>query len=104
MAAERCSDCGINWPIGTKQCGQCLSDLDHFLYATSITAAEAKSLRALAEFERYYDRHDQTRVGPTPEELGLEDSKAEVERIRFLRQTLAEIHALPETPHPLGLE
>lgn len=104
MPAERCSDCGINWPIGTKECGVCMGELDHFAMTASISAEEAKRLTTGADFERFYDKREKEREkagDPTPEALGALDAQSEIQRVRMLRRSLSAIRDIPEAPDPL---
>lgn len=95
MAARRCSDCAINWPIGDdyKLCSRCLSDTDYISNGDSLTHREAESLTKRLKFDRFYAEHDERRK---PERL-RPDGEA-LETARAFKRTLVEIHALPETP------
>lgn len=64
MASNRCSICGINWPMRREYdpCPQCLTPIDRgSLNATPIDEEEAKSLKNHAEFERYYEEREERR-------------------------------------------
>lgn len=40
------------------------------------------------EFERYYQEREKERPGPTPEEVGIAEAKAEVRQLRELEAAL----------------
>lgn len=64
MAANRCSICGISWPMRSEYdpCPQCLDSTDRVGNATPISEAEAASLKNHAEFERYYKEREERRL------------------------------------------
>jgi hypothetical protein len=60
MTAYRCSICGISWPFRSEYnpCPQCGDHIDRPCNATPISEVEAKSLKAHADFERYYEERE----------------------------------------------
>lgn len=89
MAANRCSACHLNWPVSYKQCPQCLGRVKRMKAASAILLKEARKLARAAEFDRFYAKHDEDRVGATPEELGRIDAAADIARIRSLERALS---------------
>lgn len=103
MPARRCSDCATNWPVGDefKKCPRCLIETDYMTGAKAIGIDQARSIANHAEFERYYERHDLTRLGVTPEEMGRLTPE-EARWVREFSDMLGQTQSLPEVPHPLG--
>lgn len=77
MAANRCSNCNTNWPLGAAYkptCPECGEPTAYFQNAQPIEAGEAASRRKHAEFERYFaEREERQRAelaSYDPERIG----------------------------------
>lgn len=77
MAARRCSRCSLNWPVldAFKRCPVCEGRTWSAANAEPMTADEAKVAVREAQFERYYEKHDEEREGPTPEVEGAQEAR-----------------------------
>ena len=86
MAALRCTSCLTNWPNNPTyaKCPECGDKCDPMANAKPIELAEAKSRARFAAFDREYEKREETREGPTPEEIGRQEAHAIVAEWREL--------------------
>lgn len=59
---RRCSICSLNWPdkeADFKQCPICLEETSKVSNVDAMPDDEARSLKAQADFERFYDQWDE---------------------------------------------
>lgn len=58
--ALRCSLCGLNWPLDNayRECAQCGEPTSRSRNVTVMKSADAVSLKAHLDFERYYEKWD----------------------------------------------
>jgi hypothetical protein len=93
VAARRCPSCKTAWPLKLKQCPECLTHNEYASTATAIPQKDADVRVAHAEFERFYERHDEERVGATPEEIGHLEAQQERRRLRELEAAFQQAQA-----------
>lgn len=79
-----CPKCEVEYPPAFlfAECPSCEVETELELHGDPIPFSAAETIEKRALFDRFYERYDANRKGPTPEELGSEDAKKEIERKR----------------------
>lgn len=77
----QCPECGTNWPYYRTFdiCPECGVACRSAATPRVLTSGEAKTRLLRIEFERYYAARETFRTGPTPEEIGRAEARAEIE-------------------------
>lgn len=85
-----CPECRTAWPHyrSFQKCPECRVACRSAVTPRVLTAAQAKSRILQIEFIRYYEAREKFRLGPTPEEIGRQEAREEIERTRELNQAL----------------
>lgn len=90
MAAHRCPTCKTDWPNYPTYavCPECLDRCDPMANAKGIPVDEAESRARHAKFDRQYTKREETREGPTPEEIGQQEAKLLAQQWRDMESWL----------------
>lgn len=88
--AYHCPECKSNWPYyqSFKVCPQCAIPCRTAATTRAMTGQEAQRRVKTLAFIRYYQQRELEREGPTPEEIGLEEARAQSAQIRELNRAL----------------
>lgn len=89
MPARRCPSCSLEYPVSYSICVACGIRLKFTYDGKPMSAEKIDRLRRAVSFERFYAERERKRVAsgdPSPEELGSQEAKAELDRIRELNQ------------------
>ena len=88
--AFECPDCRTRWPNSRKfaTCPECSVPCRTAAVPTVLTNGEAKTRLNRLAFLRYYRQREDTRTGPTPEEMGRREAIATVAEVRALNRVL----------------
>ncbi len=82
MASRACASCEVNWPVsGFGICPVCHSPT-HYSRSRAISATQVDSMVKAMKFERFYEKLERERIDrgePSPEELGSEDARRELQ-------------------------
>lgn len=88
--AYHCTDCKTNWPYYRpfQICPECAIPCRTAATTRVMTGQEARRRVNTLAFIRYYERRELEREGPTPEEIGEEEARAQTAQIRELNRAL----------------
>lgn len=86
--SRRCPECSLYWPthLNLSSCLEC----DGRLFISDgepMSDEEVNRRKLTAEFNEWYEQREAQRNGPTPEEIGAEEARAELERYRALEDS-----------------
>lgn len=85
MPADYCAHCKLYWPTDTEDCPRC--DKGTKRYDHTPPMPKERYERVIREcFYDYYERREEGREGPSPEELGRKDAKEILELEGFMAQ------------------